>query len=203
MFGLISGLYTQCTKKPELRVSILGLDNAGKTTFLHQVKTLLNGAKPFPLDSIPPTIGLNVGKIRFGRVNVLFWDMGGGESLRELWGNYFDESHAILFVVDAADPGRLAEARRELETLLGDSRLRGVPVLVAANKQDRDDALSASEIAQQMGVETVRSRSLQVHGVSGMSQEGMREAVVWITEAVLNSDAAGAGPRALRSDSLV
>lgn len=202
MFGLLTGLYKRCTQKPELRVAILGLDNAGKTTLLHQLKSLLNSTRQFPLDSIPPTIGLNIGRASFGRVNILFWDMGGGESLRELWANYFDESHAILFVLDAADEARFPEVRRELEGLLADSRLAGVPVLVAANKQDLPGAWPAEDVATKMGVAGIRSRALCVHGISGLERSGLREAITWVTQAVLNSDTAGSGPRALASDSL-
>ncbi|CAH2350886.1 ADP-ribosylation factor-like protein 3 [[Candida] railenensis] len=40
MFHLASSLYTQYTKREQYNVLILGLDNAGKTTFLEHVKLL-------------------------------------------------------------------------------------------------------------------------------------------------------------------
>ena len=39
MYTLLSGLYKQLTQKDEFFVLILGLDNAGKTTFLESAKT--------------------------------------------------------------------------------------------------------------------------------------------------------------------
>ena len=39
MYTLLSGLYKSLTQKDEFFVLILGLDNAGKTTFLEAAKT--------------------------------------------------------------------------------------------------------------------------------------------------------------------
>ena len=40
MYSLISGLYHYLTKKPEYKVLIIGLDGAGKTMFIEQVKAI-------------------------------------------------------------------------------------------------------------------------------------------------------------------
>jgi len=49
-------------------------------------------------------------------------------------------------VVDSADPGRMEETRFELDELLQQEKLDGVPVLVFANKQDLDLALRPDEV---------------------------------------------------------
>lgn len=41
MYTLLSGLYKHLTQKDEFFILILGLDNAGKTTFLESAKTKL------------------------------------------------------------------------------------------------------------------------------------------------------------------
>lgn len=45
--------------KTELHVLIIGLDYAGKTTLLEQLKTMFGKKPGIPLDKIPPTVGLN------------------------------------------------------------------------------------------------------------------------------------------------
>eukprot|EP00941_MAST-03F_sp_MAST-3F-sp1_P004742 g4742.t1 len=128
--------------------------------------------------------------------------MGGGSDLRELWESYFEEAHALFFVVDANDPKRFAEARHELQKLLTDSRLKGVPVLIAANKQDLPAAYSPEKVATELQIAGICSRALRVHGISGLELVGLREAMQWTVNAVLTSDIAGKGPRLLESDAL-
>ena len=42
----------------------------------------------------------------------------------------------LIYVVDSADRERMGEAREELFGILESDELRGVPVVVVANKQD-------------------------------------------------------------------
>merc|ERR1719476_690008 len=97
---------------------LLGVDNAGKTTTLEQLKTLF-GAKGMPTDRIPPTIGLNLGRIHIDKVDAVFWDLGGHASFRSVWHNYYADVQGVLFVVDAADHGRMEEAKATLVECLG------------------------------------------------------------------------------------
>ena len=55
---------------------IIGLDNAGKTTFLEHVKSAHN-QKSMNLDKIVPTVGLNIAKVKRKEGEFLFWDLGG------------------------------------------------------------------------------------------------------------------------------
>jgi ADP-ribosylation factor family len=66
---------------------------------------------------------------------LVFWDLGGQRGLRRIWEKYYAESHAVMCVVDAADPGRLEEVKVTLEQMLADEQLLGAPLLVAANKK--------------------------------------------------------------------
>ena len=54
----------------------------------------------------------------------------------------------IIFVVDAADASRFDEARQELHKLLSEPRLRGVPLLVLANKMDLPEVEAALWVAE-------------------------------------------------------
>ena len=74
------------------------------------------------------------------------WDVGGQEKIRKYWSNYYEGSDALVYVVDSADDKRGEEAATELETLLKAEELKGVPLLVYANKQDLALALSPEEV---------------------------------------------------------
>lgn len=78
----------------EKRVLMLGLDNAGKTSILMHLK------QGEFLDSVP-TVGLNVEHISYRNLSMTFWDVGG--QARSLWRHYFENTSALIFVVDISD----------------------------------------------------------------------------------------------------
>ncbi|XP_035584884.1 ADP-ribosylation factor-related protein 1 isoform X2 [Zalophus californianus] len=86
MYTLLSGLYKYVFQKDEYCILILGLDNAGKTTFLEQSKTRFNKHyKGMSLSKITTTVGLNIGTVDVGKARLMFWDLGGQEELQSLW----------------------------------------------------------------------------------------------------------------------
>lgn len=99
------------SKKEELRILVLGLDNAGKTTIL---KSLSNEN----IDTITPTQGFNIKNLVHDKFKLNMWDIGGQKVLREYWSNYFNNTDALIYVIDSADTNRVKEAGQELEKLL-------------------------------------------------------------------------------------
>ncbi|XP_019492694.1 PREDICTED: ADP-ribosylation factor-related protein 1 [Hipposideros armiger] len=86
MYTLLSGLYKYVFQKDEYCILILGLDNAGKTTFLEQSKTRFNkDYRGMSLSKITTTVGLNIGTVDVGKARLMFWDLGGQEELQSLW----------------------------------------------------------------------------------------------------------------------
>lgn len=184
MYTLLSGFYELYTRKDEFYIAILGLDNAGKTTLLERIKATYNkGVRTIAPERINPTVGLNIGKIEVGpSVRLNFWDLGGQKALRKLWQKYYAESHAIMFVVDAADPERIEEAKDAFESIINSSELSGVPLLMLANKSDRPDAISASALKQLFTdlAMNLGARDSRVISVSGLKGEGVRDAIDWL-----------------------
>uniref|UniRef100_A0A9J7YJL6 ADP-ribosylation factor-related protein 1 n=4 Tax=Cyprinus carpio TaxID=7962 RepID=A0A9J7YJL6_CYPCA len=145
MYTLLSGLYKYVFQKDEYCVLILGLDNAGKTTFLEQTKTKFSrNYKGMNLSKITTTVGLNIGTIDVGKARLMFWDLGGQEELQSLWDKYYAESHGVIYVIDSTDEERLSESKNAFEKMISSEVLEGVPLLVLANKQDVETTECAS-----------------------------------------------------------
>ena len=128
----------QDNEKQEKRVLLLGLDNAGKTSILIQLKE-----NTFTQASVP-TIGLNIEQVEFRDYNLTFWDVGGQAT--KLWKHYFDSIDGIFYVVDSADRERLKKARDELHRVGRDPAVGGVPYVIMINKSDLEDRVPLEEI---------------------------------------------------------
>jgi ADP-ribosylation factor-like protein 2 len=145
--GLMTILRKVKMKEREMRVLMLGLDNAGKTTVVKQLKGE-------DVRSVSPTLGFDICTMTHGEYTLNIWDVGGQQTIRAYWRNYFEATDAIVWVVDSADVVRMAACRVELETVLNEERLAGASLLVLANKQDLAGALDAGAIASLLGLDT-------------------------------------------------
>ena len=126
-------------KEKELRILILGLDNAGKTTLL---KKFLGE----DITEIAPTLGFQIKTIEHNDFKLNFWDVGGQTTIRSYWRNYFEATDGLIWVVDSADKLRLEDCKKELEKLLPQEKLAGATLLIFCNKQDVAGALNPTEI---------------------------------------------------------
>ncbi|XP_045181517.2 ADP-ribosylation factor 1-like [Mercenaria mercenaria] len=169
---LISKLaHTLFIRGRETRILMLGLDNAGKTTVLYKIK--LNETM-----TTIPTIGFNVENLTPVKgVTFTVWDVGGQDRIRALWRHYFNSTEGIVYVVDSSDMERIEEAREELFNVLESEELKGVPIVVFANKQDMLDAMSASEIAQHLYLNMLTGRNWCVQQTSATTGEGLLQAM--------------------------
>jgi ADP-ribosylation factor-like protein 3 len=74
------------------------------------------------------------------------WDIGGQKAIRPYWKNYYENTDALVYVIDSADRRRMEETGVELSSLLEEEKLAGVPVLIFANKQDLLNAMPPKEV---------------------------------------------------------
>ncbi|KAI9788491.1 MAG: ADP-ribosylation factor protein 3 [Candelina submexicana] len=206
MYHLLKGLYLYATSKEEYSVLLLGLDNAGKTTFLEQIKAHFSPTHPEPHLKTVPTVGQNVSTITLPELYLKIWDVGGQHSLRKLWQSYYASCHAIVFIIDSSDVGdadieklgkgensgieRLEECKLALESVLQNADTEGVPLLVLANKQDREDCVEVVRIKEGLvrkvfeGEKAGGIRDSRVLPISALTGTGVREAVEWLSSRV-------------------
>ncbi|KAL5476144.1 hypothetical protein EMCRGX_G026055 [Ephydatia muelleri] len=135
----------------EARVLICGLDASGKTTILYKLKL-------GEVVTTIPTIGFNVETVDYNNVRWTAWDLGGRDKTRALWRHYYSNTDALLFVVDSNDRERITECQDELERFLREDQLKGSILLILANKQDLPNAMSAQEISEKLGLNTLKDR---------------------------------------------
>ncbi|KAI1717306.1 ADP-ribosylation factor family domain-containing protein [Ditylenchus destructor] len=163
----------------ELRILLLGLDNAGKTTILKKLASE-------DVTHITPTQGFNIKSVMADDVKLNVWDIGGQRKIRPYWKNYFDNTDVLIYVIDSSDKKRFDETALELSELLEEEKLRRVPVLIFANKQDLLTAAKASEIADGLQLIKIRDRSWQIQACSALSGEGIKDGMEWISKNIKN-----------------
>ncbi|XP_028283642.1 ADP-ribosylation factor-like protein 14 [Parambassis ranga] len=170
------------SKQPEVQVLLLGLDNAGKSTLLYKLKHNM-------CVSTVPTIGFNVEMLEARKngknIALTVWDVGGQRRMRDHWPNFQNNAAAVVFVVDSSDLQRLSEARRELENTLRSDQLRGRPLVLLANKQDVNGALTGTEIKDKFNLRRIcAGRDWFVQPCSASTGVGVEEAFKKVVQMV-------------------
>uniref|UniRef100_A0A8C3TK14 ADP-ribosylation factor-like protein 3 n=1 Tax=Chelydra serpentina TaxID=8475 RepID=A0A8C3TK14_CHESE len=153
----------------ELRIVLLGLDNAGKTTLL---KCLASEE----VSTITPTQGFNIKSVHAHGFKLNVWDIGGQRAIRPYWKKYLGNTDMLV----SMGPTARSVSRQELAELIEDESLTGVPLLVFANKQDLASAAPAAEIAEGLNLPTYRDRQWQIQACSALSGEGVQDGMNWI-----------------------
>jgi small GTP-binding protein len=80
----------------QMRLLVLGLDNAGKTTILKKIM----GEE---INFVMPTQGFNIKSFNQSGIKINVWDIGGQKAIRKHWKNYFDQTDVLMYVIDATD----------------------------------------------------------------------------------------------------
>lgn len=93
----ISSLLTRLFGKKQMRILMVGLDAAGKTTILYKLKL-------GEIVTTIPTIGFNVETVEYKNICFTVWDVGGQDKIRPLWRHYFQNTQVCIclgfFLVD-------------------------------------------------------------------------------------------------------
>nr|XP_042115403.1 ADP-ribosylation factor-like protein 13B isoform X2 [Peromyscus maniculatus bairdii] len=135
-------------REPVRKVTLVmvGLDNAGKTATAKGIQ----GEHP---EDVAPTVGFSKIDLRQGKFEVTIFDLGGGKRIRGIWKNYYAESYGVIFVVDSSDEERMEETKETMSEVLRHPRISGKPILVLANKQDKEGALGEADVIECLSLE--------------------------------------------------
>lgn len=162
--------------KKEMELSLIGLQNAGKSSLVNVIAT---GA--FQQDMIP-TVGFNMRKVTKGAVTIKLWDLGGQPRFRAMWERYCRGVQAIVYVIDAADQEGLEQAKQEFHELLAKPSLASIPVLLLGNKNDLPGALSVEDLIDRLDLKGLKDREVAVYSISCKSQKNIDITLEWLTK---------------------
>merc|ERR1711879_1065613 len=176
MGGMTMGkVWEKLISKQDVRIVMVGLDAAGKTTVLYKLKL-------GEVVTTIPTIGFNVETVEYKNIRFTVWDIGGQDKIRKLWRYYYEGTHGVIFVVDSNDRDRIQDARDELWKLLREEEMRDIVLLVFANKQDLPSAMTPTEVSKHLGLSELRNRHWLIQSACATTGQGIYEGLDWFSK---------------------
>jgi ADP-ribosylation factor protein 1 len=169
-----SSIWQRMFGKQEMRILMVGLDAAGKTTILYKLKL-------GEVVTTIPTIGFNVETVEYKNISFTVWDVGGQDKIRPLWRHYYQNTQGLIFVIDSNDRDRIEDAREELTKMLNEEEMRNAVLLVFANKQDLPNAMTAAEITEKLGLHSMRNRQWFIQSACATTGDGLYEGLDWLS----------------------
>jgi small GTP-binding protein len=173
-----SKLWNKIHGSKEVRILILGLESAGKTTILYQIK-MGETVKTVPISEF------NVESITYKGLTFTVWDIGTQDKNRILGKQYYHNADCVIFVIDSNDKERIEDAAEEFRKMLTEEELKNVICLVMANKQDLPGAIPPVEIKKILSLEQFKGRKCLVQGTSATTGQGLKEGLDWIAGMLL------------------
>mmetsp|Transcript_43717 Transcript_43717/g.68155 ORF Transcript_43717/g.68155 Transcript_43717/m.68155 type:complete len:183 (+) Transcript_43717:62-610(+) len=170
----MSKIWDRIISNQEMRILMLGLDAAGKTTVLYRLKL-------GEVLTTVPTVGFNVETVEYKNISFNVWDVGGQDKIRKLWRYYYENTQGLIFVVDSNDRDRIEDAREELMKILSEDEMRDAAVLVFANKQDLPNSMTAAEVTEKLGLRRIQQRRWYIQSACATSGDGLYEGLDWLS----------------------
>ena len=181
MGNFFAKVFEKIVGKKEMRILMVGLDAAGKTTILYKLKL-------GEVVTTIPTIGFNVETVEYKNISFTVWDVGGQDKIRPLWRHYYNNTQGIIFVVDSNDRERIDDssgsdnsAKEELQRMLAEDELRDAILLIFANKQDLPNAMSVNEVTERLGLNQLRNRKWYIQATCATTGDGLYEGLDWLS----------------------
>ena len=156
------------------RILLLGVQNAGKTTILYR----LSLGQFVKTNS---TIGSNVEEISYNNVKFQAWDLGGQESYRSIWEEYYTNTDGIIYVIDTKEEN-CDDSKKQFYKMLQNDKLKGAVILIFANKQDLPGAKTVAEIMQIYELDKIKSHSWHIQPCSAHTGEGLITGIKWLSD---------------------
>ena len=189
MHGLVLVLQEH---EEEYTILCLGLSRSGKTTLLQHLvgespaaagdPTTGFNMKTIPLSNLYPETGVLAGK------SISVKEIGGSKAVRPFWSNYFQNKHAIMFVVNsAASDQELQTSKHVLIDVLADQRLRDKPFLIVGTHSDVAGARDAAQL-QQFFSDVMRNQRWSARSCCAFNGEQVKSVLQVLIELILQKN---------------
>ena len=116
---------------------------------------------------------------------LILWDIPRFEKLLRDQGDNLEEviprPDGLAFVIDASDVDRFDEVKSQLRVLMNHPFVSGVPVLLYANKQDENGALTGENVERmlQLHLEII-DRKWEVQRATATKGYGLYKGIEWL-----------------------
>ncbi|XP_030636640.1 ADP-ribosylation factor-like protein 11 [Chanos chanos] len=162
-------------------VVLMGLDSAGKSTLLFRLQQGV-------VMETSPTVGFNVATVELDKkTSLTVWDVGGQGIMRANWRYYLEGCKALVFVVDSSDQTRMGEAKKALKKVLSDENMRGVPLMVLANKKDLPNSMTIRQVSDQLDLPSYKDREWEIQACSALQGLGLQQAFLSVAKLIKKS----------------
>ena len=94
----------------------------------------------------------------------------------------------MIFVIDSNDKDRLNQVQEELNHVFKEDELKDCLVLILANKQDIEGAMTVEQVTNALDLDQFKGRKWKIFGTCAVKGDGLVEAFNWLT-LNLNSNA--------------
>uniref|UniRef100_A0A0R3RNN3 ADP-ribosylation factor n=1 Tax=Elaeophora elaphi TaxID=1147741 RepID=A0A0R3RNN3_9BILA len=138
-------------KVRKIRICILGIDGAGKST---AVCALASGE----INDILPTNGFSLQEFKYRKAEIIAYDLGGSERIRSIWKNYYSEVFGVMYIIDGSERGRIEESGQLLKDVISDKNLNNKPFLIILNKKDRGRCIDEIQFTDRFNLHNLANR---------------------------------------------
>ena len=163
--------------KKELKVILWSHLDEGKTSLLY------NGFKRIKDMKVFPTVGANLESVIFNKINIIFYDIGGGCAIKDLRNNYFNWGDVILFLIDSSQSFDEKYNIEEFQKCI--KIIQDKPLLIVITKIDIRK-VSTLDIIKVYQLDSLfqRKSKFGIIECSSFTSQGIKEIEYWLASIV-------------------
>jgi len=166
-------------KKKNFKILFVGVPNSGILSIIKQLR--INNEKNL-------FNGIIIQTIKYKECNIAIWTYKNHSRLKPAMKNIYSNVDGIIYAVDSSDRDRIEDAAEDLKKFLALDEFKNCVILVMANKQDLNGALTPVEVTEKMGMGQLKGRTWLVQGTSCIIGKGIKEGLEWIISEILKKN---------------